>query len=181
MCPSRASSRKQMRQRLKSRIKPRGRPHLKQRRTVRLENFGLRAALTTIDFFAIDTCAVKEFWRPGTPPFGSRVRSAPSVPRFSQFPSICSGLAKKQNPLRGHDTIGETALEVNVPCEPSYAGTHRAVLDIRSILNEGSNGFRKGGQHAYGTDSRVCVDTSTTVFRGSIAKTATPDAPAQTP
>src|SRR3989338_11433127 len=38
--PSSASSRKQIRQRLKSRINPRGRPHLKQRRTVRVENFG---------------------------------------------------------------------------------------------------------------------------------------------
>ena len=51
--PSSASSRKQMRQRLKSRIKPRGRPHLKQRRTIRLENFGFRFALTIIDFLAM--------------------------------------------------------------------------------------------------------------------------------
>jgi hypothetical protein len=34
-------------------MKPRGRPHLKQRRTTRLLNFGLRAAFTIIDFFAI--------------------------------------------------------------------------------------------------------------------------------
>ncbi|OGG87959.1 hypothetical protein A3H15_02820 [Candidatus Kaiserbacteria bacterium RIFCSPLOWO2_12_FULL_50_28] len=54
MFPSSASSRKQIRQRLKSRIKPRGRPHLKQRRTVRLENFGLRFAFAIIDFLAID-------------------------------------------------------------------------------------------------------------------------------
>ena len=53
MLPSSASSRKQMRQRLKSRIKPRGRPHLKQRRTVRLENFGLRFAFAIIDFLAM--------------------------------------------------------------------------------------------------------------------------------
>src|SRR3990167_6725213 len=53
MFPSSASSRKQIRQRLKSRIKPRGRPHLKQRRTVRLENFGLRFAFAIIDFLAI--------------------------------------------------------------------------------------------------------------------------------
>jgi len=42
-----------MRQRLKSRINPRGRPHLKQRRTVREENFGFRSAFTIIDFFAM--------------------------------------------------------------------------------------------------------------------------------
>jgi hypothetical protein len=42
-----------MRQRLKSRMKPRGRPHLKQRRTLRLENLGFLLAFTTIDFFAM--------------------------------------------------------------------------------------------------------------------------------
>ncbi len=57
--PSSASSRKQMRQRLKSRMNPRGRPHLKQRRTVRLENLGFRLALIIIDFFAMK-CAPKE-------------------------------------------------------------------------------------------------------------------------
>src|SRR3989344_8682011 len=51
--PSKASSRKQMRHRLKSRIKPRGRPHLKQRRTIRDLNFGVRCAFTIIDFLAI--------------------------------------------------------------------------------------------------------------------------------
>src|SRR3990167_5110366 len=51
--PSSASSRKQMRQRLKSRMNPRGRPHLKQRRTVRLENFGFRLAFMIIDFLAM--------------------------------------------------------------------------------------------------------------------------------
>ena len=60
MLPSRASSRKQMRQRLKSRIKPRGRPHLKQRRTFRLENFGFLFAFMIIDFFAIDIVRSKE-------------------------------------------------------------------------------------------------------------------------
>ncbi len=54
--PSSASSRKQIRQRLKSRIKPRGRPHLKQRRTTRLLNFGLRCDFTMSDFFAMVTC-----------------------------------------------------------------------------------------------------------------------------
>src|SRR3989344_675035 len=54
MFPSSASSRKQMRQRLKSRMKPLGRPHLKQRRTVRLENFGFRFDFTIIDFLAIE-------------------------------------------------------------------------------------------------------------------------------
>jgi len=49
-----------MRQRLKSRIKPRGRPHLKQRRTVRLENFGVRFAFMIIDFFAIVVKTPKE-------------------------------------------------------------------------------------------------------------------------
>src|SRR3989338_3107321 len=56
MLPSRASSRKQIRQRLKSRINPRGRPHLKQRRTMRLENFGVRRAFIFIDFFAMKVC-----------------------------------------------------------------------------------------------------------------------------
>ena len=34
-------------------MKPRGRPHLKQRRTVREENFGVRLAFAIIDFLAI--------------------------------------------------------------------------------------------------------------------------------
>ena len=49
-----------MRQRLKSRKKPRGRPHLKQRRIVRLENFGLRRAFMIIDFFAMEYGAPDE-------------------------------------------------------------------------------------------------------------------------
>ena len=38
-------------------MKPRGRPHLKQRRTVRLENLGVRFALIIIDFFAMKDCS----------------------------------------------------------------------------------------------------------------------------
>ena len=34
-------------------MKPRGRPHLKQRRTVRLENLGFRFAFMIIDFLAM--------------------------------------------------------------------------------------------------------------------------------
>ncbi len=45
-----------MRHRLKSRIKPRGRPHLKQRRTVLDENFGVRFAFAIIDFLAMNIC-----------------------------------------------------------------------------------------------------------------------------
>src|SRR3989344_8489929 len=60
MLPSSASSRKQMRQRLKSRMKQRGRPHLKQRRTFRDENFGFRFAFTIIDFFAMRYAPRKE-------------------------------------------------------------------------------------------------------------------------
>src|SRR3989338_7233952 len=62
--PSSASSRKQMRHRLKSRMKPRGRPHLKQRRTVRVENFGTRSALIIIDFLAMKVCQIGGCWKP---------------------------------------------------------------------------------------------------------------------
>ena len=34
-------------------MNPRGRPHLKQRRTVREENFGVRFAFAISDFFAM--------------------------------------------------------------------------------------------------------------------------------
>jgi hypothetical protein len=34
-------------------MNPRGRPHLKQRRTTREANFGVRFALMIIDFFAM--------------------------------------------------------------------------------------------------------------------------------
>jgi hypothetical protein len=53
-----------MRQRLKSRMKPRGRPHLKQRRTVRLENFGTRSAFMIIDFLAMDVRQIEGSWKP---------------------------------------------------------------------------------------------------------------------
>lgn len=45
--------------------------------------------------------------------FRHLVRDSFCVPRFSQFPSINVGLARKQGPLRGHDTIGEVVSEVN--------------------------------------------------------------------
>ena len=85
MLPSRASSRKQIRHRLKSRIKPRGRPHLKQRRTLRLENFGFRRALTTSDLLAIK---LEEF-------YPELVEGLPRLPEYApQGESIgtsCSG------------------------------------------------------------------------------------------
>jgi len=40
-------------------MKPRGRPHLKQRRTVREENFGTRFAFIIIDFFAMKFSRVR--------------------------------------------------------------------------------------------------------------------------
>jgi len=51
--PSLANSLKQIRHTPKSRIKPFLRPHLKQRRTIRDENFGFLFARATTDVFAI--------------------------------------------------------------------------------------------------------------------------------
>ena len=51
--PSLASSRKQIRQRSKSRIYPRRRPQLKQRRTMRVLNFGSFWERTMVDVFAM--------------------------------------------------------------------------------------------------------------------------------
>lgn len=51
--PSLAYSRKQIRHNPKSRIKPFLRPQRKQRRTIRLLNFGFLSARAITDFFAI--------------------------------------------------------------------------------------------------------------------------------
>ena len=51
--PSLAYSRKQIRHKPKSRIKPFLRPQQKQRRTIRLLNFGFLSDLAITDFFAI--------------------------------------------------------------------------------------------------------------------------------
>src|SRR3989344_1254686 len=75
--PSSASSRKQIRQRLKSRIKPRGRPHLKQRRTFRLENFGFRFAFAIIDFFAMQLSSQEGVAGSPAPNLSASVRGHP--------------------------------------------------------------------------------------------------------
>lgn len=51
--PRLASSLKHIRQMPKSLIYPCNRPHLKQRRTMRVENFGFLLALAICDVFAI--------------------------------------------------------------------------------------------------------------------------------
>lgn len=74
-----------MRQRLKSRIKPRGRPHLKQRLTVRLENLGFREALIIIDFLAMNLRRPKR--RSGDPAPSSSL--ALRANRFSAWSDAC--------------------------------------------------------------------------------------------
>lgn len=55
-----ASSRKQIRQRSKPRIYPRLRPHRKQRRTIRVENFGFLTARMMVDVFGM-VCMITLF------------------------------------------------------------------------------------------------------------------------
>ena len=118
--PSSASSRKQMRQRLKSRIKPRGRPHLKQRRTVRVENFGTRSALIIIDFLAIKIRPKRRSLKFLHPTFrmlgyGNFVRALFLAVILRQ----AQDLAKKQSPLRGSGNIREVGVEVKPLSKPS--------------------------------------------------------------
>jgi len=99
MFPSRASSRKQTRQRLKSRMKARGRPHLKQRRTVRDENFGFFWAFTIIDFFAIQ-CGfyMPGGWEPVHQGLSARVIECSEWLLFWRFPGLPSDLLKNPAP-----------------------------------------------------------------------------------
>ena len=103
--PSRASSRKQMRHRLNVRIKPRGRPHLKQRRTVRLENFGVLFAFAMSDFFAIKLeefypersrgVAQKEEPEVLHSYLAAKVMALPCVTLFLRYPSAPGSLKNK--------------------------------------------------------------------------------------
>ena len=109
--PSRASSRKQMRQRLKSRIKPRGRPHLKQRRTTRDLNFGVRWAFTIIDVFAMQKTP-KECLEACIGRLRCLIRALQRViPFFVQL------VVEKRNPRRGSGNIREVRIQVNDCCE----------------------------------------------------------------
>lgn len=142
MFPSSASSRKQMRQRLKSRIKPRGRPHLKQRRTTREANFGVRFALMIIDFFAMWLKSLKGVAGGVHLTFRSWL-SLPCLPfvAFSEegrdlvltiFQAKARNQAKKQGPLRGLRNIREMASEVNKERTPPRQGPKRRATLLSS-------------------------------------------------
>lgn len=149
MLPSSASSRKQIRQRLKSRIKPRGRPHLKQRRTVRLENFGFRFAFTIIDFFAmnvvypvlVEGCQEGVAWKFLHPALRRRVMVASL--RDSIFSISLSEIRQKMSPLRGRRYYTRHGTEVkhsslrnsNVVCKKPAA---RSIKDRAAAKSYGT-------------------------------------------
>lgn len=134
--PSNASSRKQMRQRLKSRIKPRGRPHLKQRRTVRDENFGFRAAFTTIDRFAIILyLRRKEISKPLHPALRLWVMEASRG--FISRSLRRGALTKKQSPLRGPRNIREIQGSVKQPHEARRSITAPSAATEKPAIFQG--------------------------------------------
>src|SRR5262249_27640593 len=134
---------KQMRQRLKSRMKPRGRPHLKQRRTVREENFGLRFALTIMDFFAIGMVAPKECFEACTLPYGDGLWTPDSWPRFWQFP--LRDLLNIRPPTRlGHYTRGGGRSQTWRSLAPKGGGCYKgARLYCCLSLRRGQHGTGK--------------------------------------
>lgn len=84
---------------------------MKQRRTVRDENFGLRSAFTTIDFFAIDAMKPEEKLQgPASVPCGSRLRTPCRVTLFFFQPVV-----EKQSPLRGPCILREDSAQVKRP------------------------------------------------------------------
>ena len=128
--PSRASSRKQIRQRLKSRKNPRGRPHLKQRRTTRLLNFGFLCAFTIIDVFAICiyACSPKEkLEAPASRPCGSRLRKLLRVTLFFVQPVV-----EKQSPQRGLENIREMRSKVKRMYGSTTFGTPQLITSSHS-------------------------------------------------
>ena len=76
MKPSLASFRKQMRHMSNLRMYPRGRPHILQRRTVRVMNFGFFSAFSINDFLAIQTLS---YFLNGMPILASKLLASLSV------------------------------------------------------------------------------------------------------
>jgi len=97
-----------MRQRLKSRMNPRGRPHLKQRRTVRLENFGFRLAFMIIDFLAMYRLPRGDWEALASGACAADLQKLLRVTLFFVQPVV-----EKQSPLRGLHNICDMDLEVN--------------------------------------------------------------------
>ncbi len=129
-----------MRQRLKSRMNPRGRPHLKQRRTTRLLNLGLRCAFTIIDVFAIDMGVYLGGMESRAPCFSAWVIEPSGTAFFPQYPILRADLLDV-GLLRGAGTIRESLCEVNknvlpsirLPCQSergSYNQITTAVIPI---------------------------------------------------
>ncbi len=84
-------------------MNPRGRPHLKQRRTVRLENLGFRLALIIIDFFAMVFEPKGVFRDPASRlsalDYGVPIRGLVS----RSLLSLAAALAKKQAPYEARE------------------------------------------------------------------------------
>lgn len=87
---------------------PRGRPHLKQRRTTRLLNFGVRFAFAIIDFFAmVWVCTARRgSGIPASGPLGLDYGNPSLWPFFSQLVRRLT-LTKKRASLRGSRILRE--------------------------------------------------------------------------
>lgn len=99
-----------MRHKLKSRRNPRGRPHLKQRRTTRDLNFGVRFAFTIIDVFAI-VCA-QAGGKLEALASGACAADLQKLHRVTMF--FFQLVVEKHSPLRGSTNIRDMNYEVKL-------------------------------------------------------------------